>query len=79
MKSFMSKSIGIFGIAGFIAFIGFLLMITPICWDYAISTWLEFFGRPDNFKLWMGIILTIVLPFGVLAAVVTWILMMFIG
>lgn len=79
MKSIISKLMGIFGVTGLIAFIGFLLMLTPMCWDYTISTWLEFFGRPDNFKLWMGIILTIVLPFGVPAAVITWILMMFIG
>ena len=63
-------------------FIGIIIVYTLIailggyCWDYTISKWLVHFGKPDTFKLWMGICLGFVPTIGQLGmplAVVTWI------
>lgn len=57
-------------------------IIGGFCWPYSINTWLEFFGKDPSIVYWHGFVLGYVPWLGqasIPVAVITWILMMFIG
>jgi len=52
-----------------------------VLWPYTLNTWLEFLGRPATVLWWHGLILgllPIVSQLTFPAAVVTWVVMLFI-
>lgn len=57
-------------------------IIGGFCWPYTINTWLVFLHHPPKLTYWQGFALGYV-PFlgqaSIPAAVITWILMLFIG
>lgn len=56
--------------------------IGAVCWPYTINTWLVFFGKPATIVWWQGALLGFVPGLGqvsIPAAVITWILMLFVG
>ena len=56
--------------------------IGAICWPYTINTWLVFIGKEACVVWWQGALLGFVPYLGqasILAAVITWLLMLFIG
>ena len=65
---------------------GIVLMVSAgvgsLCWPYTLNTWLIFFGKEPVIVWWQGALLGIVPYFGqvsVIAAVMTWILMLFLA
>lgn len=57
-------------------------IIGAFCWPYALNTWLVFLGKPAMVLWWHGFLLGYVPWLGQMsipAAVITWILMLFIG
>ena len=55
--------------------------IGAICWPYTLNTWLVFFGKEPTIVWWQGALLGFVPVLGqasIPAAVVTWILMLFL-
>lgn len=73
-------SLGVVGVVLLIIFsIGAL--VGAVCWPYTINTWLVFFGKEAVIVWWQGALLGFV-PFvgqaSIPAAVVTWILMLFL-
>jgi hypothetical protein len=55
--------------------------VGAICWPYTINTWLVFLGKTPQIVWWQGALLGFVPGLGQLsipAAVVTWILMLFL-
>lgn len=64
----------------FVLLIGAL--IGAICWPYSINSWLVFFGKEPVIVWWQGVLLGFVPGVGqasIVVAVITWILMLFIG
>lgn len=71
-----------------IAGLGFLIILVlsaavgAICWPYSINAWLVFFHKPPVVVWWHGVLLGFC-PFigqaSIPVAVITWILMLFIG
>ena len=64
----------------------FILLISAvigsICWPYTLNTWLLFFNKPANVVWWHGALLGFVPYLGqasIPAAVITWILMLFLA
>lgn len=64
---------------------GLFLLLGPaigsLCWPYTLNTWLEFFGKPESIVWWQGALLGItpfIGQFSIPAAIITWILMLFI-
>ncbi len=50
-------------------------------WPYAINSWLVFYGKSPSIVWWQGFLLGVYSPLGkigILAAIVTWIAMMFL-
>ena len=73
------------GAAALIMFVFFMLIgaaIGAFTWPYTINTWLVFLGREPAIVWWQGSLLGFV-PFvghaSIPAAVITWVLMLFIG
>lgn len=56
-------------------------VIGGFVWPYTLNTWLVFFGKAPTITFWNGVVLGIV-PFigqvSIPAAVITWILMLFL-
>ena len=56
-------------------------IIGAFCWPYTINTWLVFFGKPPSILWWHGVLLGFA-PFigqaSIPAAIITWILMLFL-
>lgn len=53
-----------------------------LCWPYVLNTWLEFGGKEGTVTWWQGGLMGCVPYLGqatIPAAIVTWILMLFIG
>ena len=51
------------------------------CWDYAISAWLVYAGKPDTFPYWLGCVCAVCPGLGQLAfpvALMTIVLLMFL-
>ncbi len=64
----------------------FMLVLSVILgawlWPYTLNTWLEFFGKAPVVVWWHGVILSLIpftAPATIPAAVITWILMLFLG
>lgn len=64
----------------------FILLISAaigaFCWPYTINTWLDFAGKPQTIVWWQGALLGFVPWLGqssIPAAVITWILMLFLS
>jgi len=58
------------------------MTIGGFCWQYTINTWLEFAGKDPAIQWWHGALISIVPHIGgfsIGAAVLTWILMLFLG
>ena len=56
-------------------------LIGGFCWPYTLNTWLVYFGKQPTVHFWQGALLGFVPWLGqasIPAAVVTWILMLFI-
>ena len=56
-------------------------LIGGFTWPYTINTWLEFFGKEPVIQFWHGCLLGFVPYLGqasIPAAVITWILMLFL-
>ena len=56
-------------------------LIGAICWPYTINSWLAFFGKTPKIVWWQGALLGFVPWLGqasIPAAVITWVLMMFL-
>lgn len=71
---------------GIAVLIALLLLISAaigaICWPYTINTWLVFLGKPPVVVWWQGALLgfaPFIGQFSIPAAIVTWILMLFIA
>ena len=70
---------------GFIVVVCSMLLggaVGAFTWTYAINEWLVFSSKPPNFLWWHGFLLGAIPYFGwfsVMAAFVTWILMMFLN
>lgn len=57
-------------------------VIGAVCWPYTINTWLVFFGKAPAIVWWQGFLLGYVPGLGqasIPAAIITWILMLFIA
>ena len=69
------------GCGSFIVFMIIGAIIGSIVWPYTINTWLAFAGKSARIVWWQGSLIGFV-PYighlGIPAAVITWILMMFI-
>jgi hypothetical protein len=69
------------GFGGLITFLLICAIIGGFCWPYTINSWLVFFGKVPSIQFWHGAILGF-LPFigqaTIPAAVITWILMLFL-
>jgi len=73
----LCSSVGVIGIALLVSG-----AIGALCWTYALNTWLVFFGKTIAIAWWQGALIGFVPMVGQLSipvAVVTWILMMFLG
>ena len=73
------------GAAGFVVFVIAMLIgaaIGAFTWPYTINTWLVFLGKEPSIVWWQGSLLGFV-PFvgyaSIPAAVITWVLMLFLG
>ena len=58
------------------------VLIGGFCWPYAINHWLDYFGKTAHVAFWQGALLGLVPGighFGIVAAVLTWIVALFIG
>jgi hypothetical protein len=80
----MFESAGIIGasIVSILLFLSIFGIIGSFCWPYVLNTWLVFFGKTAVVLWWHGFLLGYVPWVGqasLPAAVITWILMMFIG
>lgn len=56
-------------------------IVGAICWPYTINAWLVYAGKAAVFKWWQGLLLGYVPGLGQLsipAAVLTWIMIMFL-
>jgi hypothetical protein len=56
-------------------------IVGAFCWPYALNTWLVFFGKSASILWWHGFLLGYVPWIGqasLPAAVITWVLMMFL-
>lgn len=63
-------------------FLLIIWMVSASLWPYTINTWLVYAGREPVITFWHGMILALVPYLGQLtvpAAVITWILMLFIS
>lgn len=62
-------------------FLTFSAAIGAFVWPYTLNSWLVFFGKPHSVVWWQGAILGF-MPYigqvGIPAAVITWILMLFL-
>lgn len=61
--------------------IGVLFAIGAILWPYTINSWLIYAGKDPYIEWWMGGLLGLAPIFGqtaIAAAIITWILMMFL-
>jgi hypothetical protein len=59
-----------------------LSLVGAVCWPYTINTWLVFLGKDPVIVWWQGMLLGFVPGLGqvsIPAAVITWILMLFIA
>ena len=57
-----------------------IALIVGVFWDYTLNSWLTFFGK-DTIAYWQAVVLALVPGIGqsgILAAVVTWILGLFL-
>lgn len=81
----MDKIIASFGIGGcllILSLIPIFIVVCGYCWEYTLDTWLAYAGKPNDFPLWGGCLLSIVPVLGQLAipgAIGTWIAMMFLS
>ena len=61
--------------------LAFVFTIGAICWPYTINSWLEFAGKEAAVVWWQGGLLGMIPfvgQFSVIAAVATWLIMMFV-
>ena len=64
--------------------LGFLIIgsiIGAICWPYTINTWLIFFHKQAAISWWQGSLIgfcPVIGQISIAAAIITWILMLFI-
>ena len=57
-------------------------VVGGFCWPYALNEWLVFLGKEPSVTFWQGVVLGVIPYLGqasIVIAVVTWILMLFIG
>lgn len=57
-------------------------ILGAFCWPYTINTWLVFIGKEPSVVWWQGVLLGSIPYFGTItlpAAVITWILMLFVA
>ena len=69
---------GVFGIVALLTLSG---IVGAFCWPYTLNSWLVFAGKPPAILWWHGFLLGYVPGLGQMsipAAVITWILMMFL-
>lgn len=74
--------LGVGGCLLVISIIPLIIVVCGYCWEYTLDTWLAYAGKPSDFPLWGGFLLTFVPVIGQLAilwAVGTWIAMMFLS
>ena len=58
-----------------------IALVMGFFWNYAISTWLVFIGKPDTFHYWHGCLLSLVPGIGqagIVVAAITFVLMLFL-
>ena len=80
----MQKTTGVAWSAGAFAVLAVfylvIAMIVGIFWDYTLNSWLTYFGK-ENIAYWQAVVLALIPGIGqsgILAAVVTWILGLFL-
>jgi len=77
----MNKQRGVGGIV-LLVILAISAVIGGVCWTYTVNSWLHFFGKPEALVFWQGALLGFV-PFigqvSIPAAVLTWLLMLFVG
>lgn len=69
------------GVVGMLFVLSIFGIIGAFCWPYTINTWLVFVGKVPKVLWWHGFILGYIPWFGTLsipAAIVTWVLMLFL-
>lgn len=69
------------GCGCFILILFISAVIGAFCWTYTLNTWLAFLGKPESIVWWQGALLGFVPYLGqvsIPAAVITWILMLFL-
>ena len=72
-----------FGAVGSVMFIIMAIMAAfgAFLWPYTLNSWLAFFGKPESIVWWQGVILGFIPFIGhitIPAAIITWILMLFL-
>ena len=70
------------GCMGILLMFAILAAIGAFCWPYTLNAWLAFFGKDIVIVWWQGLLLGFVPGIGqasIPAAVITWILMLFLG
>jgi hypothetical protein len=69
------------GFGGLIIVLLICALIGGFCWPYTLNSWLVFFGKVPSIQFWQGMVLGFIPFIGqatIPAAVITWILMMFL-
>lgn len=64
-----------------LAFTAVVIIVNAFCWTYGINEWLVFFDKPARLALWQGALISLVPAVGqagIVFAVVTWLLMLFV-
>jgi len=77
----MGKTLGIFGI-GFLVFLVLGAIPGAFLWPYTLNTWLHFLNKPESIVWYHGVIIGFIPVLGqftIPAAIITWILMLFIA
>ena len=57
-------------------------VLGALCWPYVVNTWLVYAEKPAGLLRWHGALMGVIPPFGYLsipAAILTWIMMMFLA
>ena len=77
----MGKYFGAAGLA-VVIFLVFGAIPGAFLWPYTLNTWLHFLNKPESVVWWHGVIIGFIPVLGqftIPAAIVTWILMLFIA
>lgn len=70
-----------FNIMAIVVFFIIGFIIGAVCWTYSINTWLVFLDKTNQIAWWQGGLIGFVPwigQFGLVVAIVTWILMLFL-